>query len=524
LSRTAAISQQTLIKPIGSAFILIIGASFLLFSKDLNLRDAYHSFDRVDPLMVLLAFGAVIGQVTLQACRFWILFPKTLRPSFGELLRIFSFGQWMNIFIPARAGDVMKVLALKSDASEKKVAVADATGVLIADKALDIGALLLLLLMTHPTWLYQEAPHLLPSGWVLAAIVTCLVTAWIAIRYFFSEKLSKLGTLFRQLTQATSALKNPTILVRSFLIALTPWFAEMMALSVLCRAFQFQVSLSGLAQVLAILNLGVAIPISFANLGAFEAAMAFGLSRMGIPAAEGLAIASLHHLLQVLGVTFWAFVCWLSHFTYYSFRVSEDDKNKALEHYEQKARGGYNQIVERGMLKGLRDRERNMVLDFADLKNAGKTMIDVGCGGGFYALEAKRQGMHVCAVDAVPAMLENLLHQVDQVQLSDIESMDTQKKYDLVVCAGVLDFVRNPSKSFENLCSLVAPDGKLVILVPKTGLGGLAYRFEKKCSGINVNLYTRRWLAQQAENNGLELVKTGYPLPYNLVGMFKVKK
>jgi uncharacterized membrane protein YbhN (UPF0104 family) len=41
--------------------------------------------------------------------------------------------------------------------------------------------------------------------------------------------------------------------------------------------------------------------VSVANLGVYEAALAFGLSRSGIPLPTAVAIATLHHALQLLG-------------------------------------------------------------------------------------------------------------------------------------------------------------------------------------------------------------------------------
>jgi 2-polyprenyl-3-methyl-5-hydroxy-6-metoxy-1,4-benzoquinol methylase len=203
-----------------------------------------------------------------------------------------------------------------------------------------------------------------------------------------------------------------------------------------------------------------------------------------------------------------------------SFPVSERDKSKALLYYKEHARE-YNQYAARGWLKELRVRERSLILQFADFKHAGKTMIDVGCGGGFYSMAAKRAGMKVCAVDAVPAMLENLKGKVDEIRLLGIESIRLEKSFDLVLCAGVLDFVKNPERSFKNLCNLVSPQGKLVILVPKTGLCGIFYRLEKKTSGINVNLYTSQWLVQNADRNRFSIEQMKSPLPFNLAAVFR---
>jgi ubiquinone/menaquinone biosynthesis C-methylase UbiE len=201
-----------------------------------------------------------------------------------------------------------------------------------------------------------------------------------------------------------------------------------------------------------------------------------------------------------------------------AFRVRKDDKMKALKYYESLSKD-YNSAVEHGVLRYLRTRERRAVLAFADFV-PGKSMIDVGCGGGFYALAAKKAGMRVCAVDASPGMVERLVGRVDETHVADIEALDLGKSFDRVICAGVLDFVTSPEAAFRNLSRLVAPGGRLVILVPSSSLGGLIYRAEKMFSGISVNLFSMRWFADMAREGGLSIVDSARPLPTNVVVHF----
>jgi uncharacterized membrane protein YbhN (UPF0104 family) len=70
---------------------------------------------------------------------------------------------------------------------------------------------------------------------------------------------------------------------------------------VLCTALAFPLSLPQVVLALAALNVGISVPVSIANLGVYEAALAFGLSRSGMPLPTAVAIATLHHGLQLLG-------------------------------------------------------------------------------------------------------------------------------------------------------------------------------------------------------------------------------
>jgi 2-polyprenyl-3-methyl-5-hydroxy-6-metoxy-1,4-benzoquinol methylase len=190
------------------------------------------------------------------------------------------------------------------------------------------------------------------------------------------------------------------------------------------------------------------------------------------------------------------------------------EKKRALTYYSRIA-NGYHRRVARGPLSPLRHRERSTVLELARLV-PGLSLADVGCGSGYYALEAKRRGLRVCAIDAVPEMIAQLDGHVDEVRLGDLESLPPWNAFDRVICAGVLDFVANVEQAFANLCALVAPGGWLVVLAPCAGPGGWLYRAEKALFGLRVNLFEPGWLQQHARECGLRPAELRRPLPFNV--------
>jgi 2-polyprenyl-3-methyl-5-hydroxy-6-metoxy-1,4-benzoquinol methylase len=203
------------------------------------------------------------------------------------------------------------------------------------------------------------------------------------------------------------------------------------------------------------------------------------------------------------------------------FRVGPRDKARAVHHF-QSVSDAYNRVVERGPLKYFRARERRTVLDFARFDDPSvATMIDVGCGGGVYALAAKAAGLHVTAVDVCPGMIDSLESKVDQAVVDDLESLRLQTTYQVVVCSGVLEYALSPDVALGNLCRLVAPGGRLVIQTPRAAVGGSLYAIWVRSSlRLRVNLFTVDWLAREVTRWGLELVRFQYPLPFNLVALF----
>lgn len=204
------------------------------------------------------------------------------------------------------------------------------------------------------------------------------------------------------------------------------------------------------------------------------------------------------------------------------FRVSAQDKALAALHFESEA-DAYSGRAERGLRRHLSARERQALFDLAEFGDPSvATMIDVGCGGGVYALAAKAAGLRVTVVDVSPKMIRNLTGKVDRALVGDVECIHLAERYDVVLCSGVLDFVVRPEIAFRNLCELVQPGGRLVIQAPRASIGGYLYSLAAKARhGFRMNLFTVGWFTRQANQLGLQFVRSRRPLPYNLVVLLR---
>ena len=100
--------------------------------------------------------------------------------------------------------------------------------------------------------------------------------------------------------------------------------------------------------------------------------------------------------------------------------------------------------------------------------------------------------------------------------MCDVENLFGIGAYDRVICAGVLDFVVDAERAIANVCAAVAPGGRLVLLAPAKGPGGIYYRLEKRLFGLRVNLFTPAWLRSRVAVHGLRVVETRRPLICNV--------
>lgn len=515
--------KNAYLKLLVSAVIVTLFLTYLARSGQFSFSEVLGVIRTFPLSAVVLALVACCLQLFFGMVRFWLLFQPADNPGFLKVIRAISLGQWANTFLPARAGDVAKAV-LVSRGSITDPSVATGAGVVLTDKVIDISSLVLLIIATR-SWAIKgfELPDIPAKGvWIVLFSILVLVVLWGV------SKRKRLVNLSGWLTSFLAGLRgmlHPARFPMAVSLSVFAWLFEILALYVLASTQDFSLGLAELVYTLTLLNLAISVPISVANVGPFEASIVFALSVFGVPTTQALAIASVHHFLQALAISLWALVSLIflrnKSDPEKEFRVQVQDKMKAIEYFE-KVSNQYDETVSRGILRIPRDRERKAVLELSGLvRDRVGSLIDVGCGAGFYALEAKKRGWKVRAVDASQGMVLKLLGKVDEVEVADIEALSMHEQFDRVICAGVLDFVLRPESSFRNLCQLVAPGGKLIVLAPRKGPGGLFYRVEKWFFGVSINLYTLGWFKELAGRSGLILVDFEYPLPTNMAVAFE---
>ncbi len=526
-------------KVVGAFLILSIFGTVIYFSSDLNSADIVGSLEKLTlpTLMTSLALGML--QVVFQAARLWILLPNKLEIRFINCFQIFIGGQVVNQLLPARAGDLLKVNWLKSAGNRtpsERVRASEILGsVFIADKAIDVLALMICISLLAPSWLSElGGSERFLTLLHLELEEVFLGIGGVSVLFLFLWKTfgNRLKSVLDGLFQGASQVLEPKRFFLALGLAIGAWLTEAWILRQLTQALSYPLAIPQAILALGILNIGIAVPVSFANMGAFEGALAFGLSRSEIPLTVAIAVGATYHAIQILAVIlpacgflfkkrWWKTPIQSEPSLGRRFSVLERDKNRAIRYYEARS-ANYSDSVAHGPLYWLRQRESRAVLSFLNLENSGGlTFLDVGCGDGKYSLLAKSAGLKVSAMDICPGMISRLCGKVDRTWVDDIESYSPSATYDLVLCSGVLDFVLDPPSAFEKLCKSVAPGGRLVILVPFRGVSGLLYRFEKGISGFRVNLFSREELELWAKTHGLRLIGSTRPLPTNLVMGFE---
>jgi 2-polyprenyl-3-methyl-5-hydroxy-6-metoxy-1,4-benzoquinol methylase len=167
----------------------------------------------------------------------------------------------------------------------------------------------------------------------------------------------------------------------------------------------------------------------------------------------------------------------------------------------------------------------------------GARVLDVGCATGYLAAELSRRGCTVDGIEFDPAAAQQARTHCREVTIGDLEAPATQAEVermltsagvggpDFIICADVLEHLRDPWAILAWLRTLLAPGGRAVISVPNiahwTGRRALLRgRFDYGDYGLldrtHLRFFTRASAAELARRAGFAVRRerlAGAPLP-----------
>lgn len=154
-------------------------------------------------------------------------------------------------------------------------------------------------------------------------------------------------------------------------------------------------------------------------------------------------------------------------------------------------------------------------------------VLEVGTATGYLSFEMEKRGCTVTGIEKNPEMAKAARGFCSKMLVGDIETMNLQElgRYDAIVCADVLEHLREPRKILQQLHSLLKPDGKILISLPnvahiwvRTNL--LLGRFDYEKAGIldetHLRFFTLKSAKKLADDAGLKVANfsvTPAPLP-----------
>lgn len=294
-----------------AALVIVFGGGYwLLQTQQEAAKKVFSVLPKFSGACIIAVVFLDCLQIFFMSLRFWVLYPKENRTSLKNVFSAMSIGQTMNSFLPARAGDFYKIASLTPKPLNPNFNMLTLTGILTADKLVDLSAFLILIFAFGS---YKEntqslnALNSLQWKWLLVFILLIGIS-W---QLFLKNRFGKIARWLVQFIAGLKSLLAPEQLLLAILVGIFVWLTEAYVLVLLSSYQNFPLSLAQAFFVLTVLNLAIAVPISVANIGPFEASIAFALKNLGIPFEVALAIATVHHGLQVLGYVICGLLGWM---------------------------------------------------------------------------------------------------------------------------------------------------------------------------------------------------------------------
>jgi glycosyltransferase 2 family protein len=248
--------------------------------------------------------------IYLRALRWRILFEPRHRPSTGVITASLLIGYLFNNILPARAGEAARVIALKQRAGTARF---EALGTVVAERALDVVCLVLLLFAAAPAlpvvdWLGRA----LAAGAVLSVALIALLLAMA----FYGRRPARLllrplallpgisgertESAAANLVQGFSFLRRPGSALAAAALTLGSWLLIAVSFWLCLVGFDFGIGFEGGLLVVVAANLAMIIPSGPAALGVFEAATLVALSVYDVDRSSALSYAVVAHALNVI--------------------------------------------------------------------------------------------------------------------------------------------------------------------------------------------------------------------------------
>ena len=168
----------------------------------------------------------------------------------------------------------------------------------------------------------------------------------------------------------------------------------------------------------------------------------------------------------------------------------------------------------------VRSEEFNAVKKMVGEVNGGG-LLDLGSGSGYYACRFAKQNIgQVVAVDRSAAMISQIADPRIETHVADAAVIDLGETFEIVLSAGLLEFVENAESVLRNARKHVADKGRMVLLTPRANLPGELYKYFHRRNGLTIHLYDPSELERVASSAGWELLAQKSVFPFALVTAF----
>lgn len=194
---------------------------------------------------------------------------------------------------------------------------------------------------------------------------------------------------------------------------------------------------------------------------------------------------------------------------------------KNAKNYFNLVANNYSSSSNKGIWNLIRNKEKEILLSLVNKKKY-HSVLELGSGSGFYTnYLINYTDNKITCVDFSVEMLKNIkLKNVQKIN-EDIQLYKKNIQYDLIFCAGALEFVEDPEKIFRNAKKMLSPDGIFVILVPKKSFFGMFYKIFHIFNNLDVFLFSKDQIIDFSIKNRFKIKKAINVYPFSMCYCFE---
>jgi hypothetical protein len=203
--------------------------------------------------------------------------------------------QTVNLVVPARLGDIVRIFILKHDYN---TTYSEGISSIVVERVFDIftvallGALSLPFVLNVPSWFYT-------------AIVIPLIACFIFFAFLIfvgklttqNKYISLILTLFDEIRRASLSLRSIVVLGASSIVI---WLLDILVCVAVVTMFEQQIPFAVIVLAIVIGNIIKAVPITPGGIGTYELVVAATFEIAGVAPAIAFLIAVIDHLIKNL--------------------------------------------------------------------------------------------------------------------------------------------------------------------------------------------------------------------------------
>lgn len=301
-------------------FALLISLAFLgLIFYKIDWAKLLQTFKMFEIRNLLIIVPIYVSTLYLRGVRWKYLLLNNPKYSSYNLGAVFTVGSMLNIFLPARAGDVYRAYYLGVNKEEKKMKL---FGSIILERTLDGICVFLILLFA--ILLYCKQAWILNLSYLIGLLfIGSFIVFYLVFKFnkvdFICEKLvqisSKLPKLFaRPLVKLIEGINIHTnsfiegfevmdsgkYSFLAFLMSVIIWLIECYVAFLIINSFHINLGFSAALFVISLISFSTMIPSTSVFLGPYQYAYILALSIYNVDKSTALAIATLHQGILML--------------------------------------------------------------------------------------------------------------------------------------------------------------------------------------------------------------------------------